>query len=194
MPRISAPTVAEHRAAQRTQLLSAAEALIREQGIDAVNPRTVGEQAGLARSSVYEYFGSRDDILVAVAIEAIGRWNAEIEASLSGLSGAERLERFVHQTMQMAGDGHHELATRLSQAQLSPTKVEDIRSLHTTLLHPIEHAFSDLGVEHPTIDVYLTQGLLNAGVQLVEHGTDPDDVAERIISMLGVAVGGGSPR
>ncbi|WP_395244881.1 TetR/AcrR family transcriptional regulator [Agromyces sp. MMS24-K17] len=192
MPRISAPTVAEHRAAQRTQLLSAAEALIRDQGIDAVNPRTVGEQAGLARSSVYEYFGSRDDILVAVAIEAIDRWNAEIESSLAGLAGTERLERFVHETMQMAADGHHDLATRLGQAQLSPTKVDDIRRLHATLLHPIELAFSDLGVDDPMVDVMLTQGLLNAGVQLVDHGADPADVAERIIRMLETAVGGTS--
>lgn len=190
MPRISAPTVAEHRAAQEASLLVAAEAIIRESGIDAVNPRSVGERAGLARSSVYEYFRSRDDILVAVAIQAIERWDADVEASLAGLTGAERLSRFVHETMRLAADGRHDLAAQLGRAQLSPTDVDEITRLHRALVRPLELAFSDLGVDDPMISMSLAQGLLNAGVQLVGHGASPDAVAENILRMLAAAVGG----
>ncbi|WP_295127109.1 TetR/AcrR family transcriptional regulator [uncultured Leifsonia sp.] len=188
MPRISAPTVAEHRAAQKASLLAAAEAIIHEQGIDAVNPRSVGERAGLARSSVYEYFRSRDDILAAVAIQAIERWNTEIEDSLTGLTGRERLSRFVHQAMRLAADGHHDLATRLSQAELAPTDAEEIKRLHRVVIRPLELAFSDVGVDDPMISLTLAQGLLNAGIQLVGHGAAPETVAENILGMITAAI------
>src|SRR5690606_41753595 len=83
MPKISAPTVAEHRVAQRAALLSAGESVLLESGLAGVSPRTVCERAGLARSSFYDYFATRDDLLVAIAIAAIERWDAEIEVVLS---------------------------------------------------------------------------------------------------------------
>ena len=58
MPRIDAPTVAEHHAQRRAALLAAAEELLAEQGVEAVTPAAVGARAGLARSSVYQYFSS----------------------------------------------------------------------------------------------------------------------------------------
>lgn len=188
MPRISAATVAEHRAAQWAALLGAAGALIHEQGIDAVTPRAVGERAGLARSSVYEYFASRDDILVAVAIDAIESWDTEIEARLAGCSGTERLSKFVHETMRMAAEGHHDIATRLAQAQLSPSNRDDLVRLHRQLMRPVELVLSDLGVDEPAIVGALTQSLLNGGVQLVEHGADPEGVSEHIVRMLSAAL------
>ncbi|MEK8226875.1 helix-turn-helix domain-containing protein [Oerskovia sp. M15] len=65
MPRISAPTVAEHRAAQMRVLLDAARSLLAETG----RPPTfsaLAERAGLARPSLYQYFRSADDLLLAM--------------------------------------------------------------------------------------------------------------------------------
>lgn len=188
MPRIAAATVAEHRAAQWAALLGAASALIQEKGVDAVTPRAVGERAGLARSSVYEYFASRDDILVAVAIDAIQRWDTEIETRLAGHSGLERLSVFVRETMRMAADGHHDIATQLSQAQLSPSNRDDLRRLHAELMRPVELVLSDLGTAEPEIVGALTRSLLNGGVQLVTSGADPEAVSEQIVRMLSLAL------
>src|SRR5690606_19635538 len=55
MPRITAPTVAEHRKAQQRALLDAAREILAETG----RPPTftaLAERAGMARPSVYEYF------------------------------------------------------------------------------------------------------------------------------------------
>ncbi|NLB46735.1 MAG: helix-turn-helix transcriptional regulator, partial [Microbacteriaceae bacterium] len=57
MPRISAATVAEHRANQERLLLDVAHAFLEETG-DLPSMRAIAERAGLARSSVYHYFGS----------------------------------------------------------------------------------------------------------------------------------------
>src|SRR5690606_28408530 len=82
MPKISAPTVAEHRAAQRAALVQAGEAVLIESGLGAVRPGAVCERAGLSRSSFYDYFSTRDDLLVAIAIDAMERWDTEVEQAL----------------------------------------------------------------------------------------------------------------
>ncbi|HLU31431.1 MAG TPA: helix-turn-helix domain-containing protein, partial [Acidimicrobiia bacterium] len=62
MPRIKAETLAEHRELQRRAVLEAARDLLAETG-KAPSLAEVGERAGLARSSMYHYARSRDDLL-----------------------------------------------------------------------------------------------------------------------------------
>lgn len=182
VPKISAPTVAAHRAAQRAALLSATEELLAEAGLAKVTPGAVAERAGLARSSFYEYFGSRDDILTAVAIASFERWAAEIDEVLIQAPRDGRLRAFVEATMRMTADGKHTIASSLQQADLSPSNYEDIMALHTTLLEPVTALLRETGV--PDEYAALVQGLLNAGMQLVAHGTDPLAAAAMITELL----------
>ena len=96
MPKMTAPTVAEHRAAQRAALLAAGEAVIDEAGLAGFTPRSVCERAGMSRSSFYDYFPSKDDLLVAIAIAAIESWDAEIEEALAAVEpGLAELRAYV---------------------------------------------------------------------------------------------------
>jgi AcrR family transcriptional regulator len=182
VPKISAPTVAAHRAAQRAALLTATEQLLTEAGLAKVTPGSVAERAGLARSSFYEYFGSRDDILTAVAIAAFERWAAEIDEALGGVPADERLRAFVQATLRMAADGKHTIASELQQADLSPSHYDVIMALHTTLLEPVVTLLREAGI--PDAYAALIQGLLNAGMQLVTHGVAPDAAAGMITEVL----------
>ena len=49
MPRITAPTLAEHQARQRDALVEAAVAILATEGVAAATPAAVGARAGLAR-------------------------------------------------------------------------------------------------------------------------------------------------
>lgn len=59
-----------HRATQRRALLRAAAGLVESGSVAAVTPTAVAERAGMAHTSVYGYFDTREDLLVAVAIDA----------------------------------------------------------------------------------------------------------------------------
>ncbi|MBD8022399.1 TetR/AcrR family transcriptional regulator [Microbacterium gallinarum] len=185
MPKISAPTVAEHRAAQRAALLRAGEAVLLESGLAGVSPRTVSERAGLARSSFYDYFATKDDLLVAIAIAAIEQWDAEIEAALSDVEpGAAQLRAFVDATMTMTADGKHAIAGALREADLSPSRYEDLMTLHDVLLRPLVGVLTDLGIERPESAAMLVQGVLGAGIQLVSHGMDHRVVSDDVFRLL----------
>src|SRR5260370_23584320 len=55
---------------QRTALLDAARDLLADGGMAALTFAALAERAGLARSSVYEYFKSRADVVEALSVEA----------------------------------------------------------------------------------------------------------------------------
>lgn len=185
MPKITAPTVAEHRAAQRRSLLSAAEAIVREDGVAAVTPRSVGERAGLARSSFYEYFPSRDDLLAAIALQSFEEWAAEVSAAVaSAPAGRARLHAYVEATMRMTADGKHTIATGLREADLSPKSLDAIMKMHESLVTPLRDLLEELGVADAPTQAALVQGLLDSGVRLVGHGADARAVTASITALL----------
>lgn len=185
MPKITAATVAEHRASQRAALVRAGEELLQEAGLAGVTPGSVTERAGMARSSFYDYFPSKDDLLVAIAIDAIERWDADIEHTLDGVEpGLPELRAFVDATMQMTADGRHAIAGSLRDANLSPTRFEDLMTLHDALMRPLTRVLADLGLPASRTTVSLVQGLLGAGVQLVSHGIDPKVAADDVYAFL----------
>lgn len=159
------------------------------EGVDAVKPAAVTSRAGLARSSFYEYFSSRDDIIVAIAVDAFDEWSRQVDAELIGVEpGLPRLRRYIEATMAMSADGKHGLATALQQAEISPQRMEDILSLHDALLLPLMSVLRDVGVEDLRATLPLVNGVLGAAVKQVSEGGDPDAVASAVYRMLTAGV------
>ena len=57
-PKIQAATIVEQRAMRQRQLIDAALAIALESGAANITVAAVAQRAGLARSSIYEYFSS----------------------------------------------------------------------------------------------------------------------------------------
>lgn len=185
MPKISAPTLAEHRAAQRKALLRAASDLIVSDGVSAVTPKAVGARAGIARSSVYDYFSTTEDLIVAVAIDAFEDWARDMAAALEEAEpGLPRLRRHIEATMEMTADGGHMLASALRGAELSPRRTEEIAALHTALLGPLMEVLIEAGVQSPARHVAYVQALIGVGVGRVGEGDDPVEVADLVYRLV----------
>ncbi len=185
MPKISAPTVAEHRSAQHAALLAAAEEILLEDGVDAVTPAAVTKRAGLARSTFYEYFPSKDDLLVALARVAFHEWRDELDAAMSVIpSGPERLRAYVTMSLRLSADGRHGLATALRGVPLSPRSHDDIAELHESLNGPLRSALAGLIAADDRYAAHLIHGAIGAAMNLVTAGRPVDEVSERTVAML----------
>ena len=185
MPKISASTVAEHRHAQHSALLVAAEQILIEHGVEAVTAGKVTAAAGLGRSTFYEYFPSRDDILVALARVAFEQWNAELRAATDAApAGPERLRVYIEKTLAMTNDGRHHLATALRDVALSPKGREDIAALHDALAKPITELIASLPFETTHLSPMFVRSAIGSGMTLVNHGVPIADVAQQLTAFI----------
>ena len=190
MPKISAPTVAEHRSRQRKALLHAATKLLVDGGVNAVTPAAVGAAAGLARPSVYQYFSSGADILATVIEDAFPRANEELRVALESANGpAEQLDTYVRVSLRLAHEGAHRPAAALAAAQLPDECMARLRELHHEQAAPFLRALKDLGAPELQLTAQLLGGVLEAAMGAVESGASLAAVTERTLTLVRAAVG-----
>lgn len=189
MPKISAPTVAEHRVRQRDALLHAAVDLLVAAGVNAVTPAAVGAAAGLARPSVYQYFSSGADILSAVIEDAFPRANEALRLALESADGpAEELDTYVRVSLRLAREGAHRPAAALSAAQLPDECMARLRELHHEQAAPFLRALRELGTPELELTAQLLGGVLEAAMGAVESGASLGAVTERTLTLVRAAV------
>lgn len=191
MPKIDAPTVAEHRAQKERDILAATVELLTSQGQDAVSPAAVAERAGLARTSVYQYHPSSAS-LVAAAVEELFRLaELDVAAALdaAGDDPMVRLEGYVRAMLQLAQSGHS--PNRPISLHGAPAACRNrIRELHDSLLDPLTDIVSRLGCEPVGVNVALASGAIQGAVQLVERGADSAATVQATYRFLSDALAG----
>ncbi|MEU7985124.1 TetR/AcrR family transcriptional regulator [Streptosporangium canum] len=102
MPRISAPTIGEHRAQTQDRILQAVSRLSRDQGIDTISMTDVASEAGITRTVLYNYFPDKAALLLAFTERVTHYFIESYERELpERASPAERLRAFVR--LQLAG-------------------------------------------------------------------------------------------
>ncbi|MFJ8046098.1 TetR/AcrR family transcriptional regulator [Kitasatospora sp. NPDC096147] len=187
MPKIRAATVAEHRQLQRAALLDAARTLLTEGGTEALTFPALAARAGLARSSVYEYFRSRAAVVEELCAVDFPLWAAEIEAGMAASdSPHEKVEAYVRGQLALAADPRHSAVVAISALELSDEARERIRAAHRTLIDLVVRALDDLGHEQPRVAAALLQGVVEAAVRQAERpgGPGPGSVSDSAVSMV----------
>lgn len=76
---------AEQKEQRREAILGAAADLFRERSIADISIGEVAERAGLAKGSVYRYFTTKEEVFLALFLQALGAWFDEILPMLRGL-------------------------------------------------------------------------------------------------------------
>lgn len=172
MPKIERATVAEHRAAQRAALIEAARRLLTADPDQVPNMATVAAQAGLARSSIYSYFRSRDDMLDAVIVDTFPRWAAHVAAAM-GKAGSpgERIQAYVDANLHLVARGDHALVRALASTGRTVALTDSSRLLHDQLQQPLRAALADHGSSDPDSIARLVQALVYDLSRQIEEGT-----------------------
>lgn len=90
-----APSRERKRQRSRAHILTAARELVLEQGADVVSLREVAARAGFSPASLYEYFGSKEEIIAALAAEVAARLATRLGAVPATLPPSKRLLRLT---------------------------------------------------------------------------------------------------
>jgi AcrR family transcriptional regulator len=91
MPRVSE----EHLESRRRQILDAARTLFAANGFHATSMQDLLAECGLSAGAVYRYFPSKEDMIVAIAEEAMGSVRSVVAEDIDDLTLPEIVRRMV---------------------------------------------------------------------------------------------------
>ncbi|MDO5083362.1 TetR/AcrR family transcriptional regulator [Arachnia propionica] len=182
MPKIAAPTVAQHRAMVQRRLVDAAEEIMRSGEPEKLTAGVVTAAAGIARNSIYRYVDSVDDLRGLVLERYLPAWLDAVEAELEPLEDpAERIVTWVAANIrQAAATGHGWLMTLSTGITPSPATRRVMDQAHHVMREALSQAWGALVLDHARsrIAAALTRGVLESSFRQLDAGVDVDLVLE----------------
>jgi AcrR family transcriptional regulator len=190
VPRIDAPTVAEHHAKRRAALLEAAEQVLADLGLDALSLGAVGAEAGLARSSVYQYFDSTPALLVAVVEDAFPRATQRLRDAVDAQNDPRaKVDAYVGTALELATDRTHRSLAALAGADLPAECRARVAELHSEQDAPLRDALRELGDRTPDLTARLMVALVRGAAQAVAEGASLTTVRRRTLALVHEGIG-----
>jgi AcrR family transcriptional regulator len=169
------------KAATRRRLLDAARELATAGGYDAVTMRAVAERAGVSPPTAYQYFSSRDHVLVDVLIDLASATTAVVTARPSRRRDpVERTVATLRRVVQRMED-EPELFVALIRAYVSGApEVRHARAaMQSSMRDWTESALGDAPVPDRDGVISILESVLFAGlVSLVIGGCSPADLGD----------------
>jgi AcrR family transcriptional regulator len=124
MPRITAPTLAEHREATWKRLRDAFLADLSEHGYADLSLASVARRAGIARNTIYNYAPDKDALLVAVFQEQAQPFLDSLAQTVSGIEEPEiRLVRATEHVLAAFVPGARGLPIMNTRNDMLPVEV-----------------------------------------------------------------------
>lgn len=185
MPKISAPTVAEHRERVIAAIIAAAREVLIDKGYAGLTLGEVATKAKVARTSIYDYFVGKDDVLLAVLEEDVPLWEQAVQNGVGTVSSPrERVAAFVESLIGVAADGGMELATVLRQSNLSKFVMKSLAEMIQELIAPLVEALKDLGHGDPEALAMMVLSVVDSAIWQIEEGSSRGKVTSMAISLI----------
>jgi AcrR family transcriptional regulator len=100
----------------RERVLDAASQLVRSEGIDALSMRRLGQRLDVWPMSIYTYFRDKDELLDALAENAV----EELELPSGRALWRNQMRALLHDLRRVLGDDASGIASRMPRAMSSP--------------------------------------------------------------------------
>lgn len=175
MPKIQAPTLIAHRELRRQQLMSAAIELALHEGPAAITVAAVAAKAGLARSSVYEYFESSADLVADLVIEELDYYTKRLAVAIKDITDPfDQIAEWIAEGLRYVADGRHMLVKSLNTISTPEYRKEEIAVGHRKLLAPLRKALAESGIKDQQSAAAFLQGVTDAASVRIDAGNDAE--------------------
>jgi len=183
MPKISAPSIVEHRELRRQQLISAALELALGEGAEAVTVAAVAKKAGLARSSIYEYFASSADLIADLILEELDYYSNRLAiAIIDATDPFEKIEHWIAEGLRYVADGRHMLVKSLNTISTPEFRKEEIAMGHRKMIAPLRQALVETGIKDPAAAAAFLSSVTDAASIRIDAGNDAELEIQRAIT------------
>jgi len=135
--------------ATRMRIRAEALELFYRQGFRATTMREITSAAGLTPAAFYNHYGSKDDVLLAIVVDAFTRLDEQVGAALAeaGAGATGRLVALVHtMTLWHCDNLHHARVANRESQELDESMLGTVRERRRALRSLAEEIVTD-GVE-----------------------------------------------
>ncbi len=135
MPRIRAENIEAHKAQTRSDIVDAAQVLITEIGSADISLAEVAHEAGIGRTTLYEYFRDKDDLIASLVEDRLpGVIDAVVASVDAGASVEDQLSTLAEATVEfIVSDRVLGLILHRELPRLSTSAQDRIRMSHSDL-------------------------------------------------------------
>ncbi len=193
MPRIRAASIDEHKALTRRALLDAAYSLIAEAGTAQVALAEVALAAGVGRTTLYDYFSDRDDLIAALVEDELPNVVSDLIDSVpSDLPIRDQLAELAARTVEfVATDRVFGVILHREVGHMSLGAQERIRESHSDLSSTIAGLYAR-GVGEGIFDPLppalagrlIQDTIMSAARVLIDGSAEPKIVTEALQRFL----------
>jgi AcrR family transcriptional regulator len=179
VPKIDAPTVAEHREMIRTRLIDAAEAILRERPSGQLTASAVTSRAGIARNSIYRYVDAVEDLRSLVVDRYLPDWLTAVVAAMeAATTPSDRVVAWVSTNLEQAASTGHGWLMEAARTPASNVSVDEtVAQAHAGMRDLLTDAWTTLLRDHPDrvpIATGFCVGLLDAGFRQIDRDQPVD--------------------
>lgn len=175
MPKIQAPNLALHRERRRQQLMSAAMELALAGGAESITVAAVAAKAGLARSSIYEYFASSADLVTDLVIEELESYTQQLAKAVSGVEEPFlRIELWISESLRYVADGRHMLVKSLNTISTPDERKDEILMGHRRMMAPLQQSLLQTGITDVRGAAALLASVTDAASMRIDAGNDAE--------------------
>jgi len=129
---------------RRRQILDAATEVMSRTGFHATAMQAVAERAGISVGLIYQYFGNKDDLLLAVIVDILEDFRDQVPAAIeaAGEDPVARFEAGFRICCRVVDAKRHAVNLTYRESHtLSPEGLEQIKQLELDTAEPIRQAF-----------------------------------------------------
>lgn len=174
-PKIQAATVVEQRQMRQRQLIDAALAIALESGAANITVAAVAKRAGLARSSMYEYFSSSADLIADLVIEELALYQKRLAQAVKGTEDPyQHIELWIAEALQYVVDGRHMLIKSLNAAAIPDFRRDEISQGHRNLMTTISAPLQEIGLTDIRGAMSYLQNTIEAASVRIESGSESE--------------------
>ena len=174
-PKIQATTIVEQRAMRQRQLIDAALAIALESGAANITVAAVAQRAGLARSSIYEYFSSSADLIADLVIEELALYQKRLSHAVIGTQDPyQHIELWIAEALQYVVDGRHMLIKSLNAATIPEFRRDEISQGHRNMMTTISAPLQEIGLTDIRGAMSYLQNTIEAASVRIESGSDAE--------------------
>ncbi len=196
MPRIQAETVEEHKTLVHRRLLDAAMLLFSEMGYASTTFADLAAEAGVGRTTIYEYFSDKEDLLASLVEEELPLTiSAMLDSLPEGSSGVERLAALAKAMVEfVATDPTLGMLLHREVPGLSQGAKARVERAHLDLIHEfvslIRGGVASGDLRSLPLDVMgrIVQDIIMSGAKVLIDADDPrarmDEVTDAVVSIL----------